>query len=208
MLRGEFDSEYDTEMLEADPVNLGEAPRCERCGEFVGMRPWLPPHRAELTLHGSVWGDFAFRGVVGEDFLMSERAEKLYKDAGLSGLSGFEPVEIARVRSSKDPPPMYVHVDVARSDAAVDEERGSVRRSGAVRCPRCRSDGVDAVDGFILDADTWTDEDVFVARGLPGIAIASRRFRQVVEDHGLTNVRFTPTELYNWDSMAPTSASR
>ena len=208
VLRGEFGSEYDTEMLEDEPVHLGDAPRCEECGEFTGMRQWLRPHRAELTLHGSAWGDFAFRGVAGEEFLMSDRAAKLYKEAGLSGLSGFEPVEITHVRGSKQRPPTYLHVSVARGGAAVDEARSSVRRSAGIRCERCRSDGFDAVNGFVLESGTWTGEDVFVARGLPGITIASDRFRRFVEDNSLTNIGFASTKSFVWDSMAPVSAER
>jgi hypothetical protein len=62
VLPGEFDSEFDTEMLPADPVVRGEAPTCDACGRFIGMLGWRPPHRADLTLHGRSWGDFAFRG--------------------------------------------------------------------------------------------------------------------------------------------------
>jgi hypothetical protein len=31
---------FDTEFLTADGSDFGESPRCEVCGEFVGMRPW------------------------------------------------------------------------------------------------------------------------------------------------------------------------
>jgi hypothetical protein len=54
-LPGGIGTSHDTEMLEADSVVLGDAPRWEVCGLFVGVRPWLPPHRAELTLHGDGW---------------------------------------------------------------------------------------------------------------------------------------------------------
>ena len=200
--RGKFDSEHDTEMLEDDPVNLGEAPRCDSCGVFIGMRPWLPPHYAELTLHGQEWGDFAFRGVVGEDFLISERAANLYESAGLSGLRGFEPVEATKIYGPKPSPPAYFHVSLARSHAGVDEARSTVRRSGESNCSNCVTD-LDAIHGFVLDSSAWTGEDVFVAKGLPGVVLATERFRRFVEDHKLTNVRFTPTNAYSWDAYAP-----
>lgn len=92
--------------------------------------------------------------------------------------------------------------------AAVDEDHSAVDRSEDVACKRCRSAGVDAIHGFVLDPDTWTGEDIFFARGLPGTLIATNRFREFVERNGLTNIRFTPTESYEWDSMAPISGLR
>lgn len=209
LLRGEFDSAYDTEMLEADPVNLGKAPGCERCGRFIGTRRWLSPRRVDLTLHGSTWGDFAFRGAAGEDFLLSERAARLYRASGMTGLSGFEPVEIARVRGNDQPAPRYLYVAVDHGGAAVDEERSSLVRSEQVACEHCHYGGIlSAVHGFRLSPETWTGQDVFVPRGLPGTAVVTSRFRDWVESHRLTNVRLTPTEDYEWDSMAPISGSR
>jgi len=52
----------------------------------------------ELTLHGLTWGDFAFRVGDETDALMRAALVDLWKEEGLSGLSGFEPVEITRAR--------------------------------------------------------------------------------------------------------------
>jgi hypothetical protein len=203
LLGGAFDSEYDTEMLETDPVRLGDAPRCGACGRFIGGRPWLPPHRAELTLRGAKWGDFAFRGAVGEDFLIAAPVAAQFRDSGLSGLSGFDPVEIARVRGTTAAAPDYVHVAVEVGAASVDETRSSFLRSGDVQCEVCRfAETLDAVHGFAVSAESWNGADVFIAVGLPGTAIVSEQFKSWVEDEQLTNIRFAPTGAFEWDSRA------
>jgi hypothetical protein len=91
----------------------------------------------ELTLHGLTWGDFAFRVGDETDALMRAALVDLWKEEGLSGLSGFEPVEITRARGSEKPPPPYVHVAVEVGAAAIDEERTSLVRSEEVACDRC-----------------------------------------------------------------------
>jgi hypothetical protein len=209
VLLGGRDSEYDTEMLEDDPANLGEAPQCEVCGRFVAGRPWLPPHRAEITLHGSKWGDFAFRVGDETDALMSDTLIRGWREAQLSGLVGFEPVEITRARRSEHPAPQYVHVAVKLGGAAVDEERSSLVRSEDVACERCHFAGIlSAINGFCLERGTWAGEDVFVPRGLPGTVVVTPRFKEWVELREVTNVRLTPTEAYEWNPMAPISSSR
>ena len=202
------DSEYDTEMLEDDPVTFGDAPRCERCGRFIGGRPWLPPHRAELVLLGSNWGDFAFRVGDETDALMSASLVEAWDQAGLTGFSGFDPVEIARFRGAKEPPPQYVHVAVEVGGAAIDEEGSSLDRLERVACDRCHYGGVlAAVNGFAIRGDSWTGSDVFTPLGLPGTVVASERFKTWVDTHGVSNVRLEPTETYVWDSMGPVSES-
>jgi hypothetical protein len=208
LLGGGIGSSHDTEMLEADPVILGDAPRCEVCGLYSGGRPWLPPHRAELTLHGSHWGDFAFRGDGGEDFLISERTAELYREEKLRGLSGFEQVEIARFKGTDEQPPRYLHVAVGRSQGAVDEQKSSLIRPEPPTCERCRSAELEAIHGFVLESGSWSGEDVFFVRGLTGVVVVSRRFREFVDRHALTNVRLTPTGSYEWDPYAPISSGQ
>jgi hypothetical protein len=206
---GVFDSEHDAEMLESDPVHLGEAPRCGTCGRFIGGRPWLPPYRAELTLHGSKWGDFAFRGAVGEDFLIATPVAASFHGSGLSGLSGFDRVEVVRVRGTSTAPPDYVHVAVELGGATIDETRSSFRRSAEVECDECHFGGtLDAVHGFELAPESWTGTDIFIAMGLPGTPIVSERFKNWAEKERLTNVRFMPTETFEWDSRGAASTSR
>ena len=199
--KGELGSVHDTEYLPAEGANFGDAPTCSVCREFVEGKPWLPPYRADLRLHGSRWGDFAFFGE--SEFLVSDRVFGLYTKAGLTGLTGFEPVESVSIEGAMTPPPRYRHVSIARSGAAVDESRSSLTRPAPVTCDSCRVGGVEAIDGFSLELGTWTGEDVFVARGLAGVVLATLRFRKLVDDHGLTNVRLIPINSYKWDALAP-----
>jgi hypothetical protein len=197
--KGAQGARHDVEFLKADGSAFGDAPRCGVCGRPIGMRRWLSPFRVELRRHGSEWGDFAFFGLA--EFLVSDRAAAAIAEGGVTGLSGFEPVEAVKVEGG-DSPPTYRHVLVAFSDAAVDENKSSLVRRGEVTCERCRSDGLDAIHGFVIEPGTWTGEDVFIARGLPGVVVASQRFKRLVDDHELTNIELVPTDEYDWDPQA------
>jgi hypothetical protein len=142
VLLGDRGSVYDTEMLDDDPASLGDAPRCEQCGRFIGGKPWLPPHRAQLLLHGSGWGDVAFRVGDETDVLLSTGLVGAWSKAGLTGFSGFNPVEITRVRGSREPPAQYVHVVVDVGGATIDEAHSSLERSAEISCNRCHYAGV------------------------------------------------------------------
>lgn len=58
-----------------------------------------------------------------------------------------------------------------------------------------------SVHGFALEPGTWHGEDVFQPRGLQGLIVVSEHFAQLVERHGLTNMRLTPIEEYTWDPL-------
>jgi hypothetical protein len=200
-------TEHDTEMLEEDPVFFGDAPRCESCGRFLGGRPWLAPHRAELALLGSTWGDLAFRVGDESDVLITKPVARSWKDERLTGLTGFEAVEITRVRGSQVAPPEYVHVSPEIGRGAIDERRSSLVRSEQIVCQRCHYAGtLWAINGFSLEPGTWTGADVFIPRGLSGTVVVTERFKDWVDWKRLTNVRLIPTESYQWDSRATASA--
>lgn len=193
---------HDTKWDSVEPVNIGAAPRCPKCDDFIGMRPWLPPYRAELELYGQQLGDFA-EGY-GTGFLISERFADAFRSEGLTGLIGFHPVEVVRVRRKRPGPkvtsvPRYFVVTACFGRAAVDDARSRLRRSQPIACPECRSTGVDTIHGFALEPGTWQGEDVFRPRGLQGNVVVSERFARFVERHGLTNMKLTPTEQYVWD---------
>ncbi len=94
------------------------------------MKPWLPPHRAELVLHGEELGDFI--DVFGNDLLVSERFAQAFREEGFTGLEGFHPVEVVRVRRKRRGPkpahiPRYLLVRVCFGRAAVDVARSRIR---------------------------------------------------------------------------------
>jgi hypothetical protein len=92
---GPHDTRFDT----VEPANIGTAPRCHQCGNSIGMRPWLPPYRVELELYGEGLGDFV-EGP-GYEVLISERMAEAFRAEELTGLLGFHPVEVVRVRRKR-----------------------------------------------------------------------------------------------------------
>ena len=66
------------------------------------MRTWLPPYRVELELYGQGLGDFV-EGP-GQYVLISERVAEAFRAEGLTGLLGFHPVEVVRVRRKRKGP--------------------------------------------------------------------------------------------------------
>lgn len=193
-------SQFDTEYLPTKDARYGDAPRREACGAFTGSMRWLPPFRVELILHGSRWGDFAFFGP--EAFLLSEHALHAWRESGLSGLTPVDAVEVVAVKARSTPPPYY-HVEVARDAASVDESRSAIVRIDPGSCDVCRSSIIDGIQGFSIDADSWTGEDVFIARGLPGTVVVTARVQEWIEVKNLSNARVTATPSFVWDPYAP-----
>ncbi|WP_224368554.1 imm11 family protein [Hyalangium versicolor] len=204
VLKDDMHGRYDTQALDADSSHSGDAPRCPQCGSIIGMRTWLPPYRVELELYGEEFGDFVES--TGYDFLISERFAQSFKAESLTGLLGFHPVEVERVRKkrkkSKDTlMPRYFAVTACFGRGALDEARSRIRRNKPVTCQECRSTGVDAIHGFALEPGTWQGEDIFRPRGEQGSIFVSERFAQFIQRHALTNMKLTPIEDYVWDPL-------
>ncbi len=188
---------YSTDYLKEDPVNLGTAPTCGNCGAYIALRPWLPPYRARVTAPNEDFGDVAFGS--GTSLLISDRAVEAFRAAQLTGLSSPEPVQttaLAKARGST-PAPTYWHVTVDRPYAAsVDESRSHLVRDSAPECEVCRTSNLTEVHGFEIDDSTWHGEDVFVARGIPGVLVVSERFKHTAEGAQLTNMNLVPTASF------------
>ncbi|ATB28361.1 hypothetical protein MEBOL_001807 [Melittangium boletus DSM 14713] len=196
-------SRYDVDVEKAEPVNRAEAPRCPRCGDIIGLLTWSAPYRVELELHGEELGDFIRS--TGYERLISERFTEAFRAEGLTGLEGFHPIEVVRVRYMRKRPrqplavPRYYVVWPCFGRAAVDLVLNRVRFSKPPTCTECRATGIDAIHGFVLEPGTWSGEDIFRPRGMQGDLVVSERFKDFVERHGFTNMRLTPTEQYVWD---------
>jgi hypothetical protein len=217
VLEDDMHGRYDTKFIKADPVSRESAPRCPQCGEPIGMKTWLPPYRGELELYGKELGDFVESS--GYDFLISERFAEAFRAEGLTGLLGFQPVEVTRVRrrghkSKAIIVPRYFAVTACFGRGALDEARSRLRRNKPVSCSECRSTGMDSIHGFVLEPGTWQGEDVSRPRGEQGLILVSERFAHFAQRHGLTNLKLTPTEAFTWDPLgrgppetAPTTPS-
>ncbi len=203
--KGEIGSRYDVEVDELEPVNLGNAARCQQCGGAIGMLEWLPPYRVELVLHGEELGDFL--ELSGDSLLVSERFARAFREEGLTGLEGFHPVEVVRVRrkrrgSKAAHMPHYLAVTACFSRAAVDLARSRiVYADDPPTCEDCREATKNAIYGYTLEPGTWAGEDIFRPRGLSGRLTVSERFARFVERHGFTNMKLTPTEQLVWDPL-------
>ncbi len=190
-----------TTYLSADPVHRGEAPRCPVCNTFIGPLKWLPPYRVELEAYGSAWGDLVFPWG-GDELLVSERFERLWKQDGLIGLSGFDSVEVVKTKKRRrlaPLPPGYLRVSLARSRALVDDAASGIRRDETRECPECGGGGLERIKRIVLKEGTWSGEDIFKARGLPGKNIASERFKEFCDHHQILNGLLIPVEDYQLD---------
>lgn len=191
-----------TDFLKSDDANTGEAPICPVCGEFIGMLPWLPPYRAELEVWGKAYGDIAFGA--GDEMLVSARFAMLYKEATLIGLEGFKETEILKIKRRggsrlRLPPPKYYCVKVVRSRAAINIKASGLVLREPPTCDECRDGFIIRTQRVILEENTWSGEDVFFARGLPGTIITSERFKDFFEDKGINNGLLIPAEDYSFD---------
>jgi hypothetical protein len=202
VLKDDVFGRYDTKFHGVKPVSLGEPALCPKCGGIIGMLKWLPPYRAELELHGEHLGDFV-KGP-GDEVLLSERMAEAFQEEGLTGLLGFQPAEVVRLRrrhkgQKLSAVPHYCVASPCFGRGAVDETLSHLRRTEPMACAECRYTGLDSIHGFTLEPGTWQGEDVFRPRGLQGRILVSERFAEFVQRHTLTNMKLIPTEEYVWD---------
>ena len=194
-------SESDTEFFKSDPIRRGDAPTCDACGRFLGMRRWLPPRKAQLVVHGERAGDFAFAS--SSEFLVSESVASVLDDEGLIGLNALEEVDVpAILRPGPAQPRRYFFGEVTLQGADLDPSRSDIERTDPSDCDVCLGDGIASIRGFEIADGTWSGADLFVARGLPGVVVVSEAFRRVAEERGFSNIELVPTEKFTWLSSA------
>lgn len=190
-----------TDYLPVDGSRTGDAPRCPVCGKFLGMLPLLPPVRVELEAWGSRWGDVAFGP--GDQILVSDKLKKLFAEAGLVGFERLDSVEIVKAKRRKPgagDPPGYWLASIQRSRAVLDESASGLVREEAPTCEECRIGGIiKRVSRIVLQASTWSGEDVFFARGLPGAVLVSERFKRLCDANGLSNCSLVAAEDFSFD---------
>lgn len=189
----------DTEFLDVEPSILGDAPQCDVCRNYIDGSPWLPPYYAQLEVWERSFGDLAFGP--GNELLVTDRFQLCWNEMGLVGLVGFEPVQIVKVvrrkRFNGETPP-YSHVVPVRSETRVDLRASELEHDDdGSYCPVCHSGNVRGWKRIVFQPDTWSGEDVFVARGLPGTIFVSDRFREFRDEYGISNCPLIPAEEYS-----------
>lgn len=189
-----------TEFTAADTANIGDAPCCPVCGQFVGMLPLTPPVRVNIEGWGREWGDVCFGS--GTQLLFSDRARQIFLNAGSVSREQFSVAEVVRIQShrSMPKPPTYWLTSIPASKAAIDTAASGLARENGPICSVCRLGGtIKKVSRIVLEPDTWQGEDIFIARGLPGTILVSERFERLCLDEGLLNCLPIPAEDFNFD---------
>jgi hypothetical protein len=194
-------SNAETDFLHVEASKVGDAPRCPVCGEYIGPYPLVPPIRVELKAWGSRWGDFAF-GVT-DQILISNSLKDLIVEAGLVGFARLDPVEIVKISRRKKrvgTPPDYLLASIQRSRALIDEPASGLERDEPSTCEECRTGGIiKRTKRVVLDANTWSGEDIFYTRNLGGTILASERLKRLCDDNDLANCCLVAAEDFHFD---------
>jgi hypothetical protein len=196
------DGNAETCFTKEDDYRYGDAVRCHACGAFVSMLTWLPPFRVELELYGKQFGDFAFGP--GEDFLVSQAFREVYYQYGLTGLTGFDPVEAIKItaksrRKIESRPPMYFRVQAGYGQTALDLAASGFEWLEQPTCSHCYTATIVRWKRLVLEEGTWTGEDIFRPRGMAGETMVSQRFKDACQRHAIKNAVFTPAEASGHD---------
>lgn len=204
VLTGSHLDKYNTSFTYVYPVspdNVGEAPRCPVCGRFTGSLPWLPPYRAELEVFGSAYGDIIQSP--GVEVLISRTFREKFLKRSLVGLSGFHQVKIVLVKSKKKIKgkiPNYSLCAISRSRAVINDTASEFVREFPSDCSECKYGGINkSAARLIFERNSWSGEDIFVARGLPGVVFVSEKVKIMCENEGLVGGGFIPANQYSFN---------
>jgi len=182
--------------LVANGTKRGDAPTCPACAAYVGGRRWLPPFRVEITIVNGGFTDITSVGGGSDSLLLSERFVKAYHAEGLTGLTGFERVEIVNVKGKpayRDQRPIYHRAECGRTRAILDEVASGVVKTG-VKCKLCRTGLIDDYLRHVLIPDTWDGEDLFIPFNMPGSIMTSVRFKRFCEEYAFRGMILIPAE--------------
>jgi hypothetical protein len=192
------ETEYVTDFLTDDSCILGDAIYCSTCNKPLTSKEWLPPFKAEIELWGKGFGDIAFGS--GENLLVSEVFKSAFLESDLRGISEFAPVEIVKIsHRKKSHPPAYFCINVNYSSAAIDWKASGFEYDNLPTCNVCRSGGIKRIKRVIIENGTWSGEDIFIARGLPGTFIVSEGFYEMCKLFEIKNAPCIPVEQYSFD---------
>lgn len=191
-----------TDFTPVDGSAIGAAPRCNICSRFVGMMPLVPQVQIDLDSWGTTWGDIAFGP--GDQILVSGELKIAFGKAGLNGFERFDPVTIDKIArrnpSNNSNPPDYWLATISRSQAMLDENASGMDREGGPACSDCGLSGIiKGLRRVALRPNTWSHEDVFFARGLPGRILVSERFKTLSETKALANCSLVDADKFGFN---------
>lgn len=195
-------NDADTEIWHTD-AKRGEAPVCPTCKEPLGSLRLLPPIHMVLELLGHYFGDVAFVGGSSQ-LVISASLQEAFIQRQLIGLYDFFPVTIVGIRSKNrnlnGNCPSYRLCSVSWGNVIVDTRSSGFEWESGPECPDCRRGNLlKRWSRVVIDSDTWSGEDVFRPRNLPGTILVTTRFRDMYLECGFRNGVFIPAEEYGHD---------
>ena len=156
--------QFRTDFTYDDSVSKSDAPKCLKCGRFIGMLEALPPYRIHLETWGEGYGDLAFWMT---NFLVSEAFRDSFFESGLKWLSKFTQVSVISHTQHGSPlgdPPSYFHTIPVIGGARVDLVASGVEweRNEHPSCDHCLQGGgtIERWQRVIIDEQSWTGDDV------------------------------------------------
>lgn len=183
----------------AEPIIYADPDYCNKCKKPMSMKKWLPPYR--VILENQIYGDFIYGSFT--EMLASEKFMSAYKKSSLKGIADFHLVKIVKIRHKKKndlKPPQYYKIQIIRTETLIDEKLSSFEREfdfGQTYCETCRIGGViNSFNGIFLIESTWTGEDIFYAKGLPGEIIVTQDFVDFASNCKFTNIDFVKAIKY------------
>jgi hypothetical protein len=187
-----------------DPINYGEAPRCPSCGEWIGMKRWLPPYRVRLV-EGTKTPKPAdiITGPGFTSFIASDRFVKEFKRAGLTGVERWEPVDIEGYNDYEGDPivaPAVVNRPYTYALLPAPKTRAKLRKAvykgPPPDCAVCREGrGLESYEGFVVDDASWTGADVFMTTNA-GLLVVTDRFADLCNAGEFTGVHLLPAAKF------------
>ena len=175
---------------------------CPECGGQVSGVHWIRPREVVLTSRKTP--DFLYNYNDNVPFLLSERAFEVIHAAGMTGIRCAEKIEHVRFQrrsKAETPIPTYYHIELERSRITVDHDHSVIHygtRRNRNTCPLCRQ--VPATYDFTrklaFHMEAYEGYDIFQIYELGDQILLSRRFVELCEEKGLTNLHCTAASRY------------
>lgn len=175
---------------------LGELHRepCPACGRVVARWEYSGPHFMLLE-GGAAYPDrLSFTGAGGSPLLLSERAVEIFRENGITGITGAVPVRTGRERDGAVIPlpegaPSYV---LAELDGSVELDLKKMCLKKKKPCAVCG--GFDwnrqRLEPLYPEKSTWNGRDLCRVAGIPGYIICTNRVVELVKKHKLRGFAF------------------
>jgi uncharacterized protein DUF1629 len=166
-----------------------ESPRCDVCGERLGLLRRIPPYKYKLVSGPSA--DVITDGGV---FAVSPRFKAFFLSSDLKGLEYSEdPINLMKTSAT------YFMAHPAYTQTLIDTEASGAVIQRRVGCDKCGAAGYHKIDRIVIREDTWAGEDVFTLSSLSGVVLTTQRFVDFVNTNQFTGFSFLHQDEYHYD---------